>query len=379
MANSLGNYNETFFAQEALIQLEKALGMAARVYRGYDPSPKAKGDTIQIRRPSTFTVQDAPSAAQDVNTENVSIQLNQWKEVKFKLTDKELSLTSEKLISDHIRPAAYALADYIDQQLNALYYQIPNVTVHQNPFVMDDVSAVRKVMQDLKVPVRDGIAFEVGTDVEAFMLNKLAASGMQPGQQDSAIRQGTIGNLFGFDVFANQNTPTHTSGVAADAVGALTVATVKGGSTITFNAVTAAATFKKGDTLTIAGDAQNYVCQADIAADGTGLVTGMQVFPTLKQVNNIGAVVTVTLLGAGKTQHLGFHRNAFALAMAPLSELGAELGQARIATISDPWTNLSLRSRIFYVGNDSAVYVALDVLFGVQTLDPNLAVRMSKP
>ena len=61
--NTLGNYNETFFAQEALIQLEKALGMAGRVYRGYDPNPQVKGSTIQIRRPSSFTAQAAPMAA----------------------------------------------------------------------------------------------------------------------------------------------------------------------------------------------------------------------------------------------------------------------------------------------------------------------------
>lgn len=379
MANSLGNYNETFFAQEALIQLEKQLGMAGRVYRGYDPNPKAHGDTINIRRPSTFTAQAAPSVAQDLATESVSIQLNQWKEVKIKLTDKELSLSADKLIEDHIRPAAVALADDIDQALNALYTQIPWYTQHTNPFVMDDLTAVRKIMQDNKVPMRGGnLSLECSTDVEAFILNKLAASGMQPNQQDAAIRAGTIGSVFGFDAFANQNTPQHTSGVAADAVGALTVATAVGGGTITFNAVTAAATFKKGDPITITGDSQQYTCAADTVADGAGLVTAMPIYPLAKKINNIGAVVTVKLLGAAKNQSLAFHRNAFALAMAPLTELGNELG-AKITTVSDPISNLTLRSRMFYVGDASAVYVALDVLYGVVLLDPNLAVRMSQP
>ena len=34
--NTLGIYDPLFYAQEALIQLEKALGLAGRVHRGYD-------------------------------------------------------------------------------------------------------------------------------------------------------------------------------------------------------------------------------------------------------------------------------------------------------------------------------------------------------
>jgi len=74
------------------------------------------------------------------------------------------------------------------------------------------------------------------------------------------------------------------------------------------------------------------------------------------------------------TANTAFHKNAFALAMAPLSELGGELG-ARIATITDPVSSLALRSRLYYVGDSSEVHVALDVLYGVKTLDPNLACR----
>ena len=63
MSNAFGNYNEIFFAQEALLVLHKALGMAGRVFRGYDPSPQAYGDTIRLRRPTAFTAANAPAAA----------------------------------------------------------------------------------------------------------------------------------------------------------------------------------------------------------------------------------------------------------------------------------------------------------------------------
>ena len=77
MSNTLGVYNPIFYAQEALILLEKALGMAGRVHRGYDEERRTflKGETINIRKPSTFTAQNAPSSAQDLDTGTVSLVL----------------------------------------------------------------------------------------------------------------------------------------------------------------------------------------------------------------------------------------------------------------------------------------------------------------
>src|SRR5438874_1427443 len=96
--NDLGNYNPTFYAAEALLILYKALGMAGRVYRGYDRNPGDLGDTIKLRRPGTFTAQDAPGSATDIKPDSLSITLNQWKEVRFSLTDQELAYTGQRII-----------------------------------------------------------------------------------------------------------------------------------------------------------------------------------------------------------------------------------------------------------------------------------------
>lgn len=375
--NTLGNYNETFFAQEALIQLEKALGMAARVYRGYNPNPQAHGDTIQIRRPSSFVAQAAPSSDQNVTTDSVAITLNQWQEVKFSLTDKDLALTSEKIISDHIRPAAVALADKVDQSLNTLYSQIPwGVTMSATP-ALSDITKVKKVMFDNKVPMKDEskLHFQIGSNEQMAYQNAMT---VLQNPQASSLRDGSLGMLYGFDVFANQNAPSYTGSALTDGVGALTSATAVGDSTIAIGSIDTSGVVKKGDVITITGDAQQYVVQADATASA-GAIAALSVFPKIKQVNNSGAVVTISSLGSAgvaKTQNIAFHSNAFALATAPLSDLGNQLG-ARIATVSDPITGLSLRSRLFYVGDSSVVKVALDVLYGFVTLDPNLAVRGS--
>jgi len=374
MANNLGLYDPIFYAQEGLRNLERALGMAGAIFRGYDRDPQDKGSTISINRPGTFVAQDAPSTAQDLNPGQVQIVLNLWKEVKFFLTDKELTFTKEQIIQDHIRPAAYALALDIDSNLVGLARDVPwNIDV-SNPAAVSDITAARKVLFNNGVPMDpDDLFLMVDGQLESELLNLPAFTqwqGAGPTAERSQVR-GFLGQRYGFNIFANQNTRTHVAGVSADAAGTLTGAHAAGATTISFAAVTAAGTFKRGDSFVLAGNTQRYVFAADATADGTGAVTNAAIFPALVQAYANGTVITISLVN--HTQNLAFHRNFAALAMAPLSRAGAELG-ARIETVADPITGLAIRSRVFYVGDTSRVYVALDVLYGLKTLDPNMAV-----
>ncbi len=374
MANDLSVYDPLFYAQEALIQLEKSLGMAARVHRGYDKSPQQKGSVISISRPATFSALAAPQTAQALSAGEVQITLDQWYEVKFALTDKELTYTTEKIVSDHIRPAAYAIADKIDSQLTALYKDIPWYNTNASPLVVADITANRRILNVNNAP----------TDMRHMMLSptqeeealNLSAFSQHQGAGDTGTQtqmSGHIGMKYGFEVFMNQNVATHTQGVSADATGALTSAGTKGDTAISFDSVTTAGTFKAGDSFIIAGNTQRYVFTADKTASG-GAVTDAPIFPPLVQDYDNLAVVTIVLVGG--EQGIGFHRNAFALAMAPLSEAGNGRG-ADIATVTDPITGLSLRARRFYDGNLSLNYVSIDALWGVKTLDANLACRLT--
>lgn len=372
--NTLGSYDETFFAQEALIQLEKVLGMAGRVHRGYSPESKARGDTISIRRPASFTSTSMPSTQSDMATESVSITLNKWEGVTFGLTDKDLSLSAPQIITDHIRPAAVAIADKVDQTVAALYKDIPWVSAQTATPVLADIAAIKKIMRDNKVPLGDKtkLHYMIDSATELAYINALAAAAGNL-SQDAALREGSMGRLYGYDTWCNQNTPTHTSGVAADATGTVDGVNAVGATTIVFSAVTAGITWKAGDTFSIAGDSQRYVFTAD-GTDADGAAASATFAPALKVATAGTEVITITLNGASKAQCLAFHSNAFALATAPLSDIGGQLG-AKIAVISDPVTNLSLRSRLWYDGDNAKVMVGLDILYGVKTLDCNLAVR----
>jgi hypothetical protein len=375
MANNLNLYDPLFYANEGLIQLEKALGMAGRVHRGHDKDPQQKGSTIKISKPGTFTAQDAPSVAQDLNPDATEIKLDKWKEVKFKLTDKELTFTTEKIIEDHIRPAAVALADNIDQALNALYADVPWYHDAQATPDHKDIVDINTVLFNNNVPMDESMLhLEInGAMYGAFLKDPVFSQAHTAADGGAAQMRGTLGRKFGFEIFRNQNVKSHTPGVAADATGALTGAVANGATTLGFDAVTLSGTFKKGDSFVIAGDSQRYVFSADATADGAGVVAAATFFPPAVKAYADNDVITISL--DTHVANLAFHRNAFALAMAPLTDIGRNLG-ARIETVVDPITNLALRARMYYVGDDSEVKVALDVLYGVKTLDPNLAARL---
>lgn len=373
MANELSVYDPLFYAQEGIIELHKNLGMAGRVHRGYDKAPQQKGSVISISRPSTFTALAAPQTAQDVEAGEVQITLDQWFEVKFALTDKELTFTTEKIISDHIQPAAYAIADKIDSQLVALYKDVPWSNTNGSPLVASDITANRRILNVNQAPTNNRHLMLSPTQEEEALNIAAFTQHSGAGQEGvDAQMRGSLGMKYGYEVFMNQNVPSHTTGTSADATGALTAAGTKGDTAISFDSVTSGGTFKKGDSFVIAGNSQRYVFTADFTATG-GAKTDAPIFPALVQDYDNLAVVTITLLSG--EQGLGFHRNAFALAMAPLTEIGGKLG-AQIATVTDPVTGLSLRSRLFYDGDTSKVFVSIDALWGIKTLDPNLACRL---
>ena len=382
MPNTLGVYNPVFFAQEALRQLEAVMGLANRVYMGYDEERRSfgLGETINIRRPSTFIAQNAPSAAQDVNTETVAVTLDKWKEVKFSLTDKELSFTRERIIRDHIRPAAVAIADNVDQTLAGLYVDIPwQYDVAATPSSAD-ITGPRQILFDNKVPMSDPTMMHYMMDgsLEAAFLN-LSGFTQQQGAGDAGVAsqmRGNLGTKFGFQLFANQNTTSFTAGtgtLSADlAVDNSPSGYAAGSTTIHVDATTATTgTLKAGDTIKFAGHAQEYVLTANPTfASNEG---DLAISPALKSAVADGEVLTFKRY-SGK-QGLAFHKNAFTLVTAPLSELGNGRG-AEIATINDPVTGLSIRSRIYYDGDNSKLNVALDILYGVKTLDQNMACRV---
>lgn len=377
--NTLGFYNPNFYANEALIELEKALGMAGRVYMGYDTERRTfnRGDTINIRRPTRFTAQNAPSTAQDLRPDSVTLTLDKWQEVKFELTDKELAFTGQQIIEEHIRPAAYALADKIDQDLVQLYTDIPwYYTTNASPgSVVTDLTGPRKVMFDNRVPVGDAPNMHYmvdGTMEQNLLSNSAFAQWQGSGEQGAATqRTGALGTRYGFNFFANQNVTSHTTTPITNTTPAVAT-TAAGATSVALSAATLTGTLKKGDIITFSNHSQQYAVTADVTAAGNAATVSITP-PLQANITNGSTTWAAVQAAVDGVQRLAFHRNAFAMAMGRLPEVANQLG-AQVSSLVAP-SGISVRSRIFYVGDSSKVVVALDVLYGLKTLDPNLAVR----
>lgn len=392
MANTLSSYNPIFYANEALTALEKALGMAGRVFRGFDDAntSRQRGQYIDITVPGSFSAQDGPSSAQDITAANIQINLSSLKEVKFSLGDKELSYSSERIINDHIRPAAYALADKIDQDLALLYKDVPWYADASAPMVVGDITGVRKILFNNKVPLNDPAAvhFMIDGTAEKELLDVSAFTQNQGGGDQAVLSQmtGFLGSRYGMNFFANQNVQTATSATVADVAGAVNngAGYAAGIKTVVLDGISAAAALKAGDIMVVTGHTQQYVLTADATADGSGNATvSFYGSPNVQAGGLESAVVDNQVLtfvlsggsGASKVQNLAFHRNAFALAMAKLPDFYDGQGVKVFATPVDPTSRLSVRARTWADPGNDKFYVALDCLYGVKTLDGNKAVR----
>lgn len=370
-----GAWNPNFYANEVLIALEQELGFASRIHRGFDEERRTynKGELVKIQKPAVFSAANAPATAVEPGVGEVQISMDFHKEVKFKVTDKDLALSSDQLITKHVRPIVYALVKEIHDSLNDLYWAVPwYYDVSATPAV-SDINGPRRVLRGNNVPlVASEMSYQLSPTLEEGFLN-LSAFSQQQGAGDRGIATQTTGELgqkYGFTFFPDQGVSSHTKGTASTAGYTLGAGLTVGATSMTMVAGAATGTLVKGDTFVIAGHAQRYSVAATLTLPGSGNTTVTFSPPAATTYSN-GAAVTFSL--DNHEANLVFHRNAFALVFARLPEMN-NLGML-VKSIQDPKSGISVRSRLYAVPNSSEVHMAVDALWGCGVLDGNLAVR----
>jgi hypothetical protein len=408
MANS--NLTIDVIAKEALMILDNNLVMAKNVYRGLESdfgnamNGYQAGDTVSIRRPTDFTVRDgATASAQDVVEGSTTITVDKQKGVDFSFTSKELTLNIRELSERVIKPAMVQLANQIDADLMALYKKVPN-------WVGTPGQTINSYTDFAKGPERlDERA--VPTDMRSAVLSPSDHWGLLGSQtslyiQDAAkgaYRQGSLGMIGGVDTYMAQNVPTHTVGAhggtplvngANQNVTYDSVKTTMQQTLITDGWTNSTLVLKEGDVFTIANVfavnpvtkatlpfLQQFVVRADGTSSGAGALT-VTIAPaiiTSGAFQNCSAVpadnAAITVLGTASTgyrQNMVFQKNAFALAMVPMIRPPGAVEVAR-----ESYKGTSVRLIPTYNGTSDTSLFRLDVLYGVQALDPRLATRLS--
>ena len=413
MANSVLTYG--LIAKRAVQVLENNLVFGNQVYRGYEAEYSRNvngykpGATITIRRPAEFVVNDGPVVQiQDAQEGSLQITVDKQKNIGMNFTSKDLTLDITDFSERFIEPAMIQMAQQVDQDVAALTADIPNwVGTPGNVLSnFDSFAAATQRLDDTSV----------GSSPRKGILDPRNARGLQanltgpqslfaPDMVASVYKNGALPPVDGVSLFKSQNTYTHTTGGRADGTlngGTLstTWAASKDTNTITFTmaSVGVSTTIKKGDVFTLAGVfdvnprsgvALPYLKQFTVVSDTTttaGEAATVVASPALIPVGTPGAHwnasaapaanAVVTWLGTASTAYTNnvvFNQNAFALVMVPLEK--PEGGLAKVARMSHKGVNVRILS--FYDGvNDNNIW-RFDVLYGVKTVDPRQAVRLS--
>ena len=370
--NTLTNVIPQLLAQ-GLVTLRENAVMPRLVNADYSAQAANRGSSVDIPIPASISAATVTPGYADPNDDGitpgqVTLNLDQWKEAPFFMTDKEMMEVMDGTIPMQAAEAVKALANDVDQYLLGLYTGVYTAvgTAGTTPFATDVTVATsaRKFLNNYLAPMTDR-RFVFNPDVEANALGLRAFQDVAWTGDARGINEGQIVRKLGFDWHLDQNVKDHTAGTATSievhteaAAGATTVK-LKGDT----------GPLKAGDIITFAGHDQQYVVTEDTATlDSDGKDT--TIAPALKVL--VAADADVTLV-ASHAANIAFHRDAIAFANRPLLDSAEGLG-SQIMSMQDPVSGLTLRLEV------SRQYKrtrwSFDILYGAKLVRPELAVRV---
>ena len=385
MANTLGYYDQLKYSQRALRVLENTLGMPAVCSRAYDAENRQSlgpGSTIRIRRPSAVSEQTlGTGTATALSPDALEMTLDIAKEANFEVTDLDFAYAGRALMEDHIPRAVYALVDGMDTRLWAAAYKgTPWVyNTAGTSIALADMAAASRILEKNKVPIKDypNMWGAIGPE-EREALVQLSSFGQWQGAANDGVNVQNTAQFsspkLGFRLFSSPSRPTHTPGNNSDNAG-VAAATAIGATSIVVSSVSTSGTFTAGDSFVIAGNDQRYVITAAATAS-SGSVT-LSFLPKLAAATSGSEVVTLDTEATKVKQSIFMHSEYIGFAMGPLPEYSDVLGEnARIATVTDPRTGLSVRTSYGWNQSAKKMLFSVDVLYGIKVLNPNMAVRI---
>lgn len=278
-------YKPQKWAQEALMVLESNLTACNLVYRDFDPLVAQYGDTINCRRPGTFTMKRKGNredvTVQAATADNFQVVLNQHNHVSFFISDGEESKGFVSLRETYLVPAVKAIAQAMDQMvIQQCYTFLPNTVGQLSTAVTQNVlTDLRTKMNVMKIPT-EGRSLILNPTTEGDLL-KIANFTLDSAvnDQNRPLVSGFMGRRLGFDMFMSQNAPSFSAtDTVHDSNSYTTAAFGIGTTSITADSVPETITI--GSWITIAGDMTPQLV-TDVSGSAGGTQT-LVISPGLK-------------------------------------------------------------------------------------------------
>jgi hypothetical protein len=382
VANSFTNIMPKILAR-GLMVLREQVSVVRLVNADLKSEAAQKGASIDVPIPSAVTATDVtPSATQpalvDTTPTIVTVNLNNWKEARFHLTDKDLQEidAQNNFLPMQSQEAIRSLANAINASVLAEYKGVYGYvgTAGTTPFATTAAAATdaRKVLNRQLAP-RDNRRGVVDFDAEANALLLGPFADASQTMENGVKIEGEIGRKYGFDWFSDDQIPTHTLGAAGTALLDDTVARAVGIKTLHMDGFTTKPSV--GDIFTIAGDTQTYTVTASTTLVGTDSDVSFE--PGLKVAIPAADGNEAVTFKATHVVNLAFHRDAFAVAMRPLesSKPGGGENISSITSMTDPKTGISMRLELTRV--HKAWVWSFDCLWGAKLVRAALATRIA--
>lgn len=365
MANEFITIKE--IARQALPRLIENLVFPNLVYKDFSNDFAGNlGDKIQVRKPVLLQADDFNETVgvktQDIKEESVEVQLDKIATVDVDITALQGATNINDINRQFVEPAAVALAQKINADGLALYKDIPYIsgTAGTTPASLEALADVRRALNANKVPTSGRVAVW-DTEADAKFTTIPAIVNAEKSGTTTALKEGSIGRIFGLDNYMSQAVKQHTAGTLSAAVKPK-ASTAAGAVSLTLAADAVTGSLKHGDILNILGDTYTVMGDATAAANE---ITVM-VYPPLKKAVNTNTAVTIT---GDHTANLAFHPMAFAFVTRPLVK------PAGVESYVTSYNGISLRLTKGYDMKYKKEMLSMDVLYAYKTIYPELAVR----
>jgi len=255
------------WAREALRTLMSNLVMGALVNRDFSDMVADYGDVVNTSRPADFSGKrktDADSVTeQDAQSPNIPVPLDQHFHVTFVIKDGEMSKALPNLVERYLEPAARELAEKVDQVLAGQVCRLNGTSEEGRLNEMTKTNAPDMVLDantalDIARCPKMGRVLVLGPRAQKATLGaELFVSTEKRGDAGTALREASLGRVYGMDAFMDQNMPYSNVDDAQVTTGTVDAAEAAG-STVIETAIAAAADITAGCYVTFEGEGKPY-------------------------------------------------------------------------------------------------------------------------
>lgn len=355
MANTITNLIPDVYSALDVVSRELT-GMIPAVTRDPSSDRAAVGQTVRsIVAPAATATDITPAVTPpddgDQTIGNVAIQITKARRVPFRWNGEQTLGVNNggpgwlTIQQQQIAQAIRTLANEMESDLAALYvdasrsYGAGGTVPFGTAGDYTDASFTRKIIVDNGGPQTD-LQLVVNTGAGANMRGKQAD--VDRSGTDVLLRQGVLLDIHGFAVRESAQIKTHTKGTGASAT-TNTAGYAVGATTITL-ASAGTGTIVAGDSITFAGDSNQYVVvtgDADVSNGGTVVIAA----PGLRQAIPASATaITVTATGP---RNMAFARSAIVIATrAPALPDGGDSAIDR-TLITDPVSGMTFELAMY--------------------------------